>query len=352
MISFRHVATAVTIVVLGTTAASAQKSNLPSGRPFQILQQQIIDVNAALAQQIADLQTKLATLDGRVEAIEQHNITQDQLIGSLQAAIVLLEQKMITAEGRLQNLEAWRAGQELLIQNLQNSIASLQSQVNGLQNQVNSGFAVVGDLLETLFDLHNQQQALVVALQNSINSLQGQLTQTNANIQALADLAIEQQTQLSQLQTQADGLQTGILNLQTELTQTGLNLLATRLQLTDGCAPGSSIRQVLPGGPVICEGDSGQTFVAFSVTQASEPIGPFAAMSATATCPPPPATLPGQAPFPPFLASGGGFSIPIAAQVIASGASSPNSWTITVRNTGATPIQFTAVAHCVRQFPQ
>jgi uncharacterized coiled-coil protein SlyX len=336
MIRTRPFAVLVSVLVLTAGSfPSAQKDQLPNGRPFQVLQTQIDNLDTVLAQQIAGLQTQLAGLAGRVDAVEQHNVIQGQLLSSLQAAVVLIEQRMMSAEGRLANLEAWKAAQDALLTGLNNAIATLQNQVAQqgatLQTQINN-----------LFTLHNLQQQAITVLQSQAGSLQGQINTINATLAVVSTASTDQQNQISLLQSQLG-------SIQGQLNTANFNLAATRNQLAVGCPVGSSIRQVIPNGPVNCEADAGQTFVTLIQTVNSPVLGPGGVASTTATCPPAPPAAPGQPPNPPYFANGGGYFVPTAGTVLATTPSGPSSWTVSVVNTGLVSFQYQVNVQCIRQ---
>lgn len=303
---------AMLVLAVNMPAFAQGKDELPNGRPFQMLQEQIADIDATLAQQIADLQTQLTALEGRVDAVEQHNAVQDQLIGALQGAVVILEQRMTTAEGAIDNLEAWNAAQQALL-------LQLASRVNALQAQINSQGSSIG----LLFQLHQAQQQHLDALQNNVNFLNGQNSQQNSQL----------------------------FSLQNQLNQVKNDLAFTRNRLAQGCPAGQSIRQLFPTGQIICEMDSGQASQVV-LAAGGATAGPFGGIaSAVAVCPPPPMPLPGQLPSP-FIAMGGGFSVPPSGfTILQSRPNGSNSWLVTVRNANPFAAGFTVFANCHRNAP-
>lgn len=289
------------------TASFAQggggQNSLPNGRPFQMLQQSINELEAALQAQIADLQTQL-NVNGQNDAL------QDQLIGALQAAVGMLEQRMANAEASIDQLDQYNA--------LQNALLEQQmSQISNLQNQVNSQ----GADINSLFELHNAQQSAINGLQGQINFLQSQNTTQNGQIESL-------QIQLASLQNDYN---------------------STRTQLQNGCLLNSSIRQVIPGGAVVCDLDNGQFVVTTMVGSAPLNLGVGGMASISVFCPPPPA---GSTP---FVSTGGGFSLSsIGAAVLASQQIAPTGWRVTFRNTnpaGGAAVAVSANVACTRVAP-
>lgn len=291
----------------GAFPTAQGKDKLPKGRPFQMLQHSIDEAIAQAAADIEALQTQLATLEGRVDAIEQHDAVQDQLISTMQAAIFLMEQRLSATEASISELETWAAAQDAVI-------AQIENRINSLQTQINSQ----GAALNTLFALHTQQQILISQLQGAINFLQGQNN--------------SQQVHLNALQAQLNSVQ-GAYN-------------QTRNQLALGCPANSSIRQVVPGGPVRCEADTGQ-FVQTFFASAPFSLGPGQTISRVVVCPVAP---PGA---PPYVATGGGFSVSSSSvAVLQSMPSAPGVWRVTARNTNPfVSASFAVTAHCVRNAP-
>lgn len=293
---------------LGSQPLAQGPKSLPKGRPFQMLAQQIAETDAGLAKQIADLQARLAALEGRVDAVEQVNATQGQLIEALQAAIYLLEGRMATADNRLGVLETWNASLDALVN-------VLNGRIEGLKTRIDEQ----GASLESLFALHNAQQVLIGELQGAIDLLKADSTGQDGRITSLqAQLAIVQD-----------------------------DYSDTRSQLAAGCPASSSIRLVVPRGAVVCEPDNSALSLVTAVNAAGSSASPGQFGAAFAVCP---AVVPGV---PEFVATGGGFSVvqPVGAQVLASFRASANSWQVIVRNTnaiGGPIVSFQAAVTCVR----
>jgi uncharacterized coiled-coil protein SlyX len=287
-------------------AAAQGKDSLPKGRPFQMLQQRIANIDAQLAEQIADLQAQLTTLEGRVDAVEDYNAVQDALIGAMQAVLMLLEQRMTSAEATLADLEAWNAAQDMVLAQMNTRIGNLQAAMLSMHGQQQT----------LLFSLHNQQQAYIAQLQNAISFLTGQNNVQNARISSL-------QSQVAFVQNEyAD----------------------TRMRLAQGCPPNSSIRQVIPGGPVICEQDTATGVVTARGFQTVS-VGPVRYQTIIAGCPLAPA---GSAP---YVATGGGYSLAPDTPVISSAPTGERTWQVTVRNPRLSPMFATVYVQCVRNVP-
>ena len=337
------------VLVLGSGgAALAQKSTLPGGRPFQILQDAIDAVAANIDASIANLQAQLTALSGRVDAVEQYNLVQDQLIGALQGNVVLLQQRMLNVELSVTNLNTWNAAQDALLTQLQSRVAGLESTA-----------ASQGNSLQALFNLTQAQQNHLNAIQNNLNFLNSHQTTVQNQITNLQNQISSQQSQINGITTTNTTQQVQLATLfgvqsvlQTEITSLadGLGALtnaygATRAQLAAGCPSGQLIRQVIPGGPVVCEVDAGVQTLTQSVS-AGNTVASFSVASVAVSCPPAPA---GQ---PAFLATGGGHVIATGLNLVASNPTGPSSWQITVTNPTLNPLGFAVIANCVRHVTQ
>src|SRR5688572_17983222 len=149
---------AVTCVValalaLTVSPVVAQKNNVPQGRPFQILQQQIGQIEANQDAQIAALQLRLTALEGRVDLVEQKNTLQDQLIGLLQSSVADHESRLTANTDSITALQAWQVAAAALHTQLLNRVTTLENTV-----------AQHGASLANLLNLHNAQQLAIDAI--------------------------------------------------------------------------------------------------------------------------------------------------------------------------------------------
>ena len=329
-------------IVLATgSAALAQKGNLPKGRPFQILQDAIVSVEANVDAAIANLQTQLAALTGRVDVVEQRNAVQDQLIGVLQGAALSLQQRMTSAEFDIATLNSWRQLQDPLLLQLSQRVSQLEGTASSQSNA-----------LTQLVTLFNAQQNHLNAVQGNLNflnglsaNLQNQITGLQAQINSTTAVNDAQTNQLiglfqlhGQVQGQVNALVSSLSALNTAYSQ-------TRDQLAVGCPQGQSIRQVLPNTPAVCEVDAGQ-HTAWTTMSASSTVGPLSFGAVAVSCPPAP---PGQ---PGFLATGGGHTMSTQLTLFSSApVGSGASWQVVVFNptTLATPLGFGVTVNCIRQ---
>ena len=337
------------VLVLGSAnLALAQKTTLPQGRPFQILQDAIDAVAANIDASIAALQAKVTALSGRVDTVEQYNTVQDQLIGALQGNVVLLQQKMVNVELSVTNLTTWNNTQDALLAQLQSRVSTLESIAtshgNSLQDLFNLNQAQQNHLnaIQTNLNFLNSQNMIV---QGQITGLQSQITNQQTQINGVTTTNTAQQNQLNLLFGVQSVLQSEIDGLGAVLGPLNLAYGVTRGQLAAGCPQGQYIRQVIPSAPVICEVDAGLQTVSTSVS-ASNVIGPFTVASVAVSCPPAP---PGQ---PAFLATGGGHAIASGLNLVASNPTGPTTWQITVTNPTNNTFGFAAIANCVRHVTQ
>lgn len=286
----------ILLLALATVSFAQGKNTLPNGQPFQMLQQSIEDLDAALQAQIADLQAQL-------DANAQNDALQDQLIGALQAAVGMLEQRMANAEASIEDLDKYNALQDALLE-------QQISRINDLQSQVNSQ----GADINTLFELHNAQQSAINGLLTRIEVLESQGTTQNDQIQSL-------QAQLTSLQDAYN---------------------STRNALQSGCpAANFSIKQVTLGGTVVCELDNGQLVLTQTFNSAPLNLLAGGTGSISAFCPAP------------FVATGGGFNVlPMGAAVLASQHIAPIIWRVTFRNTNLSgSVTVSANVACTRVSP-
>ena len=282
-------------------AAGTQK--VPQGRPFQMLRQAITDLSAEFQAQIAELEAQVTALNGRVDAIEVRQATQDTLIGTLQAGISMLEQQLIGTQADVNALQTWRTMQDALWEQMNDRISQLQQEVDARSGEI-----------DLLWDLQRQQQIAIGRLQEAIDFLSAQ--------------GAAQQDAIDGMQGQLEGLLGAYL--------------ATREQLSTGCPPRSSLRQLPVSGQVVCEPDSGTFFEQRQQTvSASVPPGGVP-VTINAFCPPAD---------PQWVATGGGFATISGGDVLQSRPFTTAGWMVVVRNTTLQAITFNAYVICARGLP-
>ena len=277
-----HIKTILVTLALLVAAASgdalaqgngAAQGRLPNGKPFQILQQSIRNLEASLQAQIANLQAQL-------DANAANDAALAQMVASLEVAVSLLEDRMSAAEASIQELREYNEVQDALL-------AFQMQRINAIQSQI----ASQGANINLLFNLHNAQQ-------NAINSLQGAV---------------------GFLSSQNNAQQLEINNLSGQLSQLGAAYVATRNQLGFGCPVNSSIRQVIPRGPVICEPDTGRAIGSTFGLTFTVPAGGL--VNQAINCPPN------------TTATGGGVQMPSVGQLLST-MPLGNGWRVVIRSTG------------------
>jgi hypothetical protein len=304
--TFRTVTGLASVAILAIQGSSVYArqdalGTLPHGRPFQILQQSIANIDAALQAQIADLQAQL-----KVNAA--NDAVQTQLIGALQAAVGQLELRMSGVQASIDQLNAYNALQDTLLQQQLSRINQMQSQLDSQADVIGSVVAINTQLTK-LFALFNLQQSVLSTIQGQIGILSNQ---TNVNHQQ-------------------------ILNLSTLLSTLNAQFMTTRTWLATGCPQGSSIRQVSLGGGVACELDT-TTASSLQFSASMMTIMPGGLGTSDVSCPP---SFPNEV----WIATGGGFSVTPGAQVLNSGKTA-NGWRVAIFNPSPMPVQGGATVTC------
>lgn len=211
------VASLLVLSVHTISAVAAQgEQGSANGRPFQTLQNQIDILSVELDEAVSLLQDQINTL-----VAEQAD--QNTLIAALQSAVATLEARVSQNELDIATLQA--------IQNLQGQlISALETRVTGLEARV----AANENDIAALVQADQALQGLIAAIQGQINVINARITANDGDIAVL-------QTQVGQLQTQ-------LANVQAQLA-------AKQNRVNGICAAGSSIRQILTNGNVVCESD-------------------------------------------------------------------------------------------------
>jgi hypothetical protein len=271
---------ALVLALVQSAALHAQKQqSLPQGKPFQQLEQSLIDSQQKLLQQIESLQSQ-------VDANNANDVAQGELIGALQTLTSQLELSLLTTQASLKQLADYTA--------LENQLLKQQlAEVSELQAQVASSSS-----LAELYELYNAQQAVLTTLTNQLTVLASQGT-----------------TQQSQL----DSLNAQLQTLKTEYQ-------ATSDQLQAGCPAGSSIRQLSPT-TVVCEpnGSGGGSLSGSEFLSVQTTVLPLAQATIDAYCGPSPLTSP-------YVPTGGGVSSTAGLTLVQSVRLSNTGWRVVVRN--------------------
>lgn len=238
-------------LVAGT--ATAGKGELPKGQPFQILQEQITDLETYLSEEFAAVWTRVGELQAAINANNARDDAQDQLIAILGGALAELEARVAANEASIEALQAQDAVLGALI-------TALQSRADDLQAQMNTQ----GDRIDLIVLADQALQQLIDALEARVTVLEGNMITAN--------------TDIATLKQQMAAAQSAIAAKQDRVWQY--------------CPTGSSIRQINANGSVTCETDTVATggFTSFNVqTQSQSDNANNTAIwnwtSVTATCP-------------------------------------------------------------------
>jgi predicted nucleic acid-binding Zn-ribbon protein len=315
------VAALVGAVLIGSGAVGygQDKSKLPKGQPFQILQQQIDDLKGRIGR-IADLQAQVDALALLVEQntasigqLREYDKQQEKLIGALQGELSHLRARVAAAETDVEALHA-----------ISRLHADLVAELMARLGQIDARLAADGHDIQLLFDRDQAKQTLIVVLQEHAVFL-------SARIGVLEAGSTENASEIALLQNQ---LNTVKAELQAQLDQ-------KQGRITEICPAGSAIRQVNADGTVACEQDDtslaiGQLqYVTFSSAFA---VAPNTAGGGTKSCPTG------------YVMTGGGFSGLLPNVPVIRSEPVNNSWQVTVAN-GLAPAFVTVSVRCVALAP-
>jgi predicted nucleic acid-binding Zn-ribbon protein len=308
------------LIGFGAVGYGQDKSKLPKGQPFQILQQQIDDLKGRIGR-IADLQAQVDALALLVEQntasigqLREYDKQQEKLIGALQGELAHLRARVAAAENDVEALQA-----------ISRFHAELVGELMARLQQIDARLAADGHDIQLLFDRDQAKQTLIVVLQEQAVFL-------SARIAALEAASTDHASEIALLQNQ---LNTVNADLQRQLDQ-------KQERITEICPAGSSIRQVNANGTVACEHDDdtslgvGQLqYVTFSSVF---PVAPNTAGGGTKSCPTG------------YVMTGGGFSGLLPNVPVVRSEPVNNSWQVTVAN-GAAPAFVTVSVRCVALMP-
>lgn len=237
------------MIVLLAMACSVMAGNgngkakdLPNGKPFQNLQQQIdvltmdmADVETTMKERVDDLQEQLDTLASQVEA-NQGNITtiqaqqelQDQLIAMLAGNVAELTERVAQNQDDVEDALA------LLESTLQTAMTAIDTRLFALEEDIED----LGDGVDlNAVGVAANAAAIVQAdllLQEKVGMLQ-------STIDAAAGVTEANSVSISDLENALDAAQ---------------DELATKQHRVSGvCSPGYSIRDIAENGSVSCEAD-------------------------------------------------------------------------------------------------
>lgn len=212
----RRTIAAVLMVLVGTTVAHAQTGKsaakeLPNGRPFQQIQDQIAQMQQATQAQLAQMQ----------------QATADQ-IHALQVRIDAVESSLQTQ-----------------INSIYGGLDSLQDQVGGLQDQI----VTVADGVAALQERLAASDRAIAALEAAVNDLRAQLDAVRADIASNTGDIAALQSRAASLQTLIGAHDSQIAALRSQDTQIN-QFLASMVNAT--CQSGYAISDIGPGGIISC----------------------------------------------------------------------------------------------------
>ncbi len=181
----------VVMLLAGADVAKSANENLPNGKPFQVVQGQIEDLESAMQQEIADLQAELATLENRVDQQAESEAKRDELLAALRFAVTALEQRLSSAEASIEELQAYNILQDQELDLLQQRVDTLTLEIVETHGHIDSLFQTDANheaALQQLQALFGVQRDALAALQQRIEFLEGQV---NADVMDLAVLRQE-----------------------------------------------------------------------------------------------------------------------------------------------------------------
>ena len=198
----------LTTAILTLAITPAFSGSTPKGKPFVYLNDQIVEVQGA----VSSIQEQIDSLVEQVDTIEERVGANENAISSLKSQNTALAAQMAIYGEDIDAMEA--------------QIASLQAENALLQSQIEANDGDIG-ALQTSVD---ENYALITSLQSAvqkIDTLQGQIAHNIVLIQALYD----------------------------EIDQIN-DVLALKQNIVNGtCPAGSSIREIMENGSVVCEPD-------------------------------------------------------------------------------------------------
>jgi peptidoglycan hydrolase CwlO-like protein len=197
---------ALSFVMIGSAFAAGKGGN-PNGKPFIVLNEQIIEVEG----EMSSLQDQIDSLVGKVDSVEQKVVANQNAISSL-------EQQNL-------DLQAQINANATTIQDLQASIDALQADNVDLQAQIDLN----GDMDGSLQNQIDTNNGLIVSLQQNLSSLTTSLQDQINNNGALIALLQEEINAINEMLDLKQNLVNGI------------------------CPDGSAIKSIQDDGSVFCE---------------------------------------------------------------------------------------------------
>jgi predicted nucleic acid-binding Zn-ribbon protein len=206
MSRLRSVVFVLSSLSLGVTAlgAAAQGNKVPPGRPFQALESQITNNNAALS----DLQSRVTGLEAQVAAIK--------------AAVTQLDARVTANTNDIRNLLNTTQG-------LSGDLATLRAEHQAALQQVN---AAIDDLTGRIV----QAEASLTGLRSELESQLGQIQLLQGDVSGLTTQLAMLTAKVVLLEGTVSQQQQALTNLETARNQfmTQINGLTTRIDALEG----------------------------------------------------------------------------------------------------------------------
>lgn len=302
---------------------TGQRNTLPQGRPFRViagdiatLQGQVADLSAQVAQIEQQTGASLASIQQELDRLSVQVASQDATIAELREYDAWQERRLAALGGGVLALEAAMAGLAADVEAIEAREALMSRWLDALEQRWTAAEATLGDHaadIQRLVDADRALQEYAAALSREVDfarSLGGDALSAASAAQArLTD--VEAELRLKQ------------------------NMIRT------ACPVGSSIRQVDADGTVACEfddagGGAGAVLGTADSWRSDVSLAPNSSTYAYAYCPSG------------YVSLGGGFSVPLGAQVFYNVPFLSYGWAIGVLNPQTATRSFDAVVRCAR----
>mmetsp|Transcript_4649 Transcript_4649/g.8617 ORF Transcript_4649/g.8617 Transcript_4649/m.8617 type:complete len:355 (-) Transcript_4649:165-1229(-) len=227
------------------------KDDLPNGKPFQNLQDQIDilemnleDLELQFEEQLDEVDATLLELEARIqanaddiEALNEYQDVQDAKISLLEGQTFSLEERMTAVE---EDLDEWEDTFEAFVASLESLLEAFDERLVVLEGRVDDNV----DDITAIYLADQAMQAQIATLEGAISTLANdivRLEQLDGGVLATAEALI------AGLQSQVDAVRA--------------NLSSKQNRITGSCPVGYSIRVIYSSGAVTCEkDDSSNTF--------------------------------------------------------------------------------------------